>query len=39
MIEALLAAGTASALYGELDPAAWRAYERLEEDWIRERHA
>jgi hypothetical protein len=39
MIVALLTAGAASALYGEIDLGAWRAYERLEEDWIRERHS
>jgi hypothetical protein len=37
---ALLGLGAGTALYSStLDPAAWRAYEAVEEAWIRDRHA
>jgi hypothetical protein len=36
----LLALGGGPALYGSaLDQVAWRAYEAVEESWIRDRHA
>jgi hypothetical protein len=38
MIEALLGLGAAEVLYAALDSTAWRAYESVEESWIRGRH-
>lgn len=38
ILEALLGLGATSALYGFLDEAAWRAFEAVEESWIRDRH-
>ena len=37
VIETLLAASTGSALYGSLDSEAWKEYESVEKDWIRDR--
>lgn len=39
VLEALLGLGAGSSLYGYLDSTAWRAYEAVEEAWIRDRHA
>ena len=38
MIETLLGLGAAGVLYGAVDSNAWRAYEAVEEEWIRDRH-
>jgi hypothetical protein len=38
MIESLLGLGAAGILHAALDTNAWRAYESVEEAWIRERH-
>lgn len=38
VLEALLGLGVTNALYGSLDSNAWRAYEAVEEAWIRDRH-
>jgi hypothetical protein len=38
MIETLLGLGVASVAYAALDSTAWRAYESVEEAWIRDRH-
>jgi hypothetical protein len=38
MIETLLGLGAASVLHAALDSTAWRAYESVEEAWIRDRH-
>ena len=38
VLETLLGLGATSALYGNLDDSAWRAYEAVEEAWIRDRH-
>lgn len=38
MLEALFALGAANSLYGSLDATAWRAYETVEEGWIRDRY-
>jgi hypothetical protein len=39
MIETLLCMGAAGALHAALDIDAWRAYESVEEAWIRDRYA
>jgi hypothetical protein len=39
MIETLIGLGAAGALHAALDSNAWRAYESVEEAWIRDRHA
>lgn len=39
LIETLIGLGAAGALYGAVDSTAWRAYEAVEEQWIRDRHA
>lgn len=38
LLEAMLGLGAVSALYGSLDLTAWRAYEAVEEAWIRDRY-
>jgi hypothetical protein len=38
MIESLLGLGAAGILHAALDSTAWRAYESVEEAWIRDRH-
>lgn len=38
MFEVLLGLGAAVSLQGALDGTAWRAYESIEEAWIRDRH-
>lgn len=38
MLEALMTLGAASVLHGSLDASSWRAYESVEEAWIRDRH-
>jgi hypothetical protein len=38
MIESLLGLGAAGILHGALDSTAWRAYESVEEAWIRDRY-
>lgn len=38
MLGTLLGLGTATVLNGALDSSAWRAYESIEESWIRGRH-
>ena len=37
VLEAILGLGAAGSLYGSLDGTAWRAYEAVEEAWIRDR--
>jgi hypothetical protein len=39
MIESLLGLGAASVVHAALDSTAWRAYESVEQTWIRDRHA
>jgi hypothetical protein len=39
MIETLLCLGAANVAYAALDSNAWRAYESVEEAWIRDRHS
>jgi hypothetical protein len=39
MIESLLGLGAASVVHAALDSNAWRAYESVEDAWIRDRHA
>ena len=39
MIETLLGLGAAGVLHAALDSSAWRAYESVEDAWIRDRHA